>query len=151
MKVRTGALPCAPHPPLPPHTQAPYSPASSPSNLACCSLAWPHQLLNRKRKCVITIWGDLPSCAWPLQPWAEKVDLGDRSLHPIPPDSQGRAGSGLAAFVPPVPPTPSLCVRKSPSRLPCRSDSLVSALAPISDFLPSLNRGIKLSLVNTVS
>lgn len=39
---------------------------------------------------MITIWGDLPSCAWPLQPWAEKVDLGDRSLHPIPPDSQGR-------------------------------------------------------------
>lgn len=41
---------------------------------------------------MITIWGDLPSRAWPLQPWAEKVDLGDRSLHPIPPDSQGRAG-----------------------------------------------------------
>lgn len=96
------------------------------------------------------IWGDLPNRACPLQPWAIRMvrakkkpglvissQKGDGCLHPSP--------LILRAVSPPHPRTSHpLLSRKSPSRLPCGSDSWDSALSPISDFLPSLKRGYRI-------
>lgn len=74
---------------------------------------------------MIMIWGDLSKYACPLQPRAENLSLqssarGVISLSiPLPLILRAGLGSELAARVPLAPPTPSLFVRKSPSRLPC--------------------------------
>lgn len=80
VKVRAGALPCAP-PPTPTPCTGPFT---HPLRLP---VTWPAALWHGH---MIMIWGDLPNCACPLQPWAEEVGLsvfsqrGERSLYPFP-------------------------------------------------------------------